>query len=77
MAIMKLAAILRIADALDSGHAQKFDLCVVKAEDQVLRLFTDNNLDNSLEKLSVEYKSDLFEEIYGMNVILTSGWKLS
>ncbi|MCM8538908.1 MAG: HD domain-containing protein [Lentisphaeraceae bacterium] len=73
MAIMKLAAILRVADALDSGHAQKLEIQTVTTDDQVLKIITESSISHSLESISLKYKCDLFEEIYGMNIILTAG----
>lgn len=73
MSIMKLASILRVADALDSGHSQKLDIQSVNTEDQVLRITTETSVDHSLESISLKYKCDLFEEIYGMNILLTAG----
>ena len=73
MAIMKLAAILRVADALDSGHSQKIDLSNVTIDEQMMRLVTNSDVDYSLEKISLDYKGELFEEIYGINILLTGG----
>lgn len=73
MTILKLAAILRLADALDSGHSQRIGVKNVSLENNVLKITTDTNFTNSLESISLKYKSDLFEDIYGMNVLLAGG----
>lgn len=73
MSIMKLASILRVADALDSGHSQKLEIQSVSIEEQILKIVTETSIDHSLESISLKYKCDLFEEIYGMNVLLTAG----
>lgn len=73
MTILKLAAILRIADALDSGHSQRISVKSALLDGHELKITTDTNFTNSLESLSLKYKSDLFEDIYGMNVLLVDG----
>ncbi len=70
MKVCKLAAILRLANALDKDHAQKVQKVDVEiTEDEVvLRVFTQKDVDLSIERLALQSKTDLFEEIYGKRV---------
>ena len=71
--IMKLAAILRFADALDSSHSQRVKLEKIIAKEETFEVLCKGMLDLSLEKISLKNKGDLFEEVYGMSVSLASG----
>ncbi len=68
--VNKLAAILRIADTLDSAralHGARFD---VKLDDgkMVISIATDKDLD--LEKHALDEENQMFERVYGMKVVL-------
>ena len=61
----KMAAILRVANALDADHLQKVrDVRVVKEEDQWC-LEVDGAGDFTMERLASLSRSDLFAEIFG------------
>ena len=69
--VMKLAAILRIADTLDSARAlygAKFDVRLEEGR-MVISVNTDKDLD--LEKHALEEESQMFERVYGTKVVLT------
>jgi exopolyphosphatase / guanosine-5'-triphosphate,3'-diphosphate pyrophosphatase len=72
MMVSKLAAILRIADALDQDYSNKVkNLKLIKDEDPdrfVLEVEADGDL--AIESLSIQNKSDLFREIYGKSIIV-------
>ncbi|MCR5218545.1 HD domain-containing protein [Treponema sp.] len=70
MSILKLSAILRLADALDRSHSQKLNNFTIHfAPDSItFRIKGHHNL--SLEKLAVEEKCDLFENVFGYKVVL-------
>lgn len=70
MKILKLSAILRVADALDRSHQQKLkDFTVNFAQDSItLRVKGHRNL--SLEKLALKEKGDLFEDVFGYTLVL-------
>jgi exopolyphosphatase / guanosine-5'-triphosphate,3'-diphosphate pyrophosphatase len=70
--IMKLAAILRVADALDSGHSQRIMVKSADYDDEKFKIIAESFVDRSFELISLNQKADLFEEIYGLKVILTS-----
>ena len=68
--VCKLAAILRVADALDhsnSGHIKNFN-CEVQGRQLVISVSDVEDL--SLEQLELRMKGQLFEETYGLQVLL-------
>jgi exopolyphosphatase / guanosine-5'-triphosphate,3'-diphosphate pyrophosphatase len=70
MVVSKLAAILRVADALDRGHVQQIrDLQFERQADEFV-IYVHGVPDLSLERRSLAGKADLFEEVYGMKVRL-------
>ncbi len=70
MVISKLAALLRVADALDRGHAQLVcEFRVERHEEEVL-LLVPGAADLTLERRALAAKSDLFEELYGLRIRL-------
>jgi exopolyphosphatase/guanosine-5'-triphosphate,3'-diphosphate pyrophosphatase len=70
MLVQKLSAILRVADGMDRGHIQRIrSFTAEKSPDElVLRCVTIGDI--SAERLGVEEKSDMFEEVFGMRVVL-------
>ena len=68
--ILKLSAILRIADALDRSHQQKLkDFSISLAKDSITFRVRGNSSLN-LEKLALAEKGDLFENVFGYTVVL-------
>ena len=70
MTILKLTAILRIADALDRGHIQKFSDISIKLEQNNLVIHTKNTKNTILERIALSEKSGMFESVFGYKVIL-------
>ena len=70
MMIMKLTSILRIADALDRGHLQKFTDLNIKILPNALEIHTQNSNNLVLEKMALSEKSEMFESTFGYKVIL-------
>jgi exopolyphosphatase/guanosine-5'-triphosphate,3'-diphosphate pyrophosphatase len=69
--VLKMASILRVADALDRGHSQHVrDLTVEKKSEAVI-FHSRENFDLSLERIGLEEKSDLFQDVFGYRVILS------
>ncbi|MDR2649561.1 MAG: HD domain-containing protein [Clostridiales bacterium] len=68
--VSKLTAILRLADALDRSHAQKFDEIDVKITDDelLITISTDENID--LEQWSFQDKGAFFEEVFGIKAVI-------
>jgi exopolyphosphatase / guanosine-5'-triphosphate,3'-diphosphate pyrophosphatase len=69
MTILKLTAILRIADALDRGHAQRMSDMMLHLENDtfVLQVKERNTV---LEKIALTEKAGLFESVFGYKVML-------
>ncbi len=68
--VSKLAALLRVADALDRGHAQQIrELRVEKTSDELI-LHIPGVRDLTLERRALARKVDLFEDLLGLRVRL-------
>jgi len=68
--IQKLAAILRVADALDRSHTQTVKISDLKMGNNKLIIFTAHTGDVSMERLGLSEKADLFESLFGLKVVL-------
>ncbi|MFA6003732.1 MAG: HD domain-containing protein [Elusimicrobiota bacterium] len=69
--VSKLAAILRVADALDNPHQQKIrDFNLDKQGDNYTIWVGPEAGDVSLERQAVQGKGDMFVEIFGANIAL-------
>jgi len=69
--VLKMASILRVADALDRGHSQKIKNLAVERRTSTVALHAAGVYDLSLELLSLEEKADLFQDVFGYKVVLT------
>ncbi|MDA3850219.1 MAG: HD domain-containing protein [Spirochaetaceae bacterium] len=67
--IQQLAAVIRVADSLDRSHTQRIHFSLSTDGSRFI-IHCQGNVDNNLEKSSLKMKADLFEEIYGLKVIL-------
>ena len=70
MTIVKLTAILRIADALDRGHLQKYSDLSIKIHENSFYIRTKKTKNTVLEKIAIAEKSGMFEDVFGYKVIL-------
>jgi exopolyphosphatase/guanosine-5'-triphosphate,3'-diphosphate pyrophosphatase len=70
MAVNKLAAILRVADALDASRIQHVKDIEFKLGDEGLIIAVPTTADLSLEEHTLAMKGDLFEDIYGLQIRL-------
>lgn len=69
--VTKLAAILRMATALDASHKQKIKQIVVSLKkDNHLIIRAKTNADITLERWSFNKRAKLFEEVFGIKVSL-------
>jgi exopolyphosphatase/guanosine-5'-triphosphate,3'-diphosphate pyrophosphatase len=68
--VLKMASILRVADALDRGHSQRIKNIRVECRTETVVLHTGGNHDLSLENIGLEEKADLFQEVFGYKVVL-------
>lgn len=68
--IAKLAAIIRLADAMDRSYCQKIKSCVPYLREQNLVLQIQSKMDVSLEMWTFDRKSEFFEEVFGLKPVL-------
>lgn len=70
VAVAKLAAILRLAIALDESRSQRISNIKCRRDGDRLIITTQGIEDVSLEQLTVRQSGELFEEVFGMSVFL-------
>lgn len=70
MTVMKLTAILRIVNAMDRSHKQKFKNIKTSVKNQLLTITTESIEDISLERVLFKEKADFFEEVFGIRPVL-------
>lgn len=68
--VTKLAAILRVANAIDRSHKHKFKDFVVHVKDDQLIITAKTNEDITLERGLFPKKAEFFQEVYGITPIL-------
>ena len=69
--VMKLAAILRVADALDRGHDQRVRDAAFERREERFVIRAPGGMDLSLERLSLAEKGDMFEDVFGLQPVLS------
>ena len=70
LTVLKLAAILRVCDALDRRHMHASAPVSFTREGKELIISMQNQSDISLEQLALKDKANMFEQVFGMNVVL-------
>jgi exopolyphosphatase/guanosine-5'-triphosphate,3'-diphosphate pyrophosphatase len=70
LVVGKLAAILRVADALDRSHAKGARDVRIELQEGKLLLEVDRAEDFAAEKRALAEKSEMFEKVYGRQVVL-------
>lgn len=70
IAVTKMAALLRVADALDAAHHQRLHELRINRESGRLVISLPQIDDLSLEQLALRQTGSLFEETFGMPVLL-------
>jgi exopolyphosphatase/guanosine-5'-triphosphate,3'-diphosphate pyrophosphatase len=68
--VLKMIAILRVADSLDKGHSQQLKISSVEKRGETLAIHTEGNRDLSLEMRGLEEKSGIFQDVFGYRVVL-------
>ncbi len=68
--ILRLASLLRVADALDRGHSQTIRNLRFTRTQGELTMVTGDVEDVALEQMGLREKADLFEIAYGCRVVL-------
>jgi len=69
--VLKMASILRVADALDRGHSQQIKKITVERRMETVVLHIVKVHDLSLELMGLEEKGGMFEDVFGYKVILS------
>lgn len=70
MRVAKMAAILRVADALERGHAQRVNGVKARIRGRGLELELLGVRETAVEELAMRLKGDLFADIFGYDVVL-------
>jgi exopolyphosphatase/guanosine-5'-triphosphate,3'-diphosphate pyrophosphatase len=70
IAVVKMAAMLRVADALEASHGQRMHELRFSRESGRLVISIPQVEDLSLEQLALKQSGSLFEETFGMPVLL-------
>ena len=68
--VCKLAALLRVADALERTHAQRVSQIEIRRDSNHLRLRLPGLADAAVERLAMATKADLFEQVFGLSVVI-------
>lgn len=68
--VCKLAALLRVADALERTHAQRVANLDIRIESGVLHVRLPGLADAAVERLAMASKADLFEQVFGLGVVI-------
>jgi exopolyphosphatase/guanosine-5'-triphosphate,3'-diphosphate pyrophosphatase len=69
--VLKMASILRIADALDQGHSQKIKDLTIDRRAETIVLHVQGSYDVSLELTGAEEKVGLFQDVFGYKIVLS------
>lgn len=70
MTILKLTAILRIADAMDRGHIQRFNDFTIELQQNRMVINAKKSKNTGLERMALSEKAGMFESVFGYKVIL-------
>ena len=74
--VSKLAAFLRVADAMVRKHGLRLGNVNVLLEEGQLVITTDTTEDLTLEQVAMQEKSLLFEQVYGIRVVIRRSSRL-
>lgn len=70
MTVARLTAILRVANALDRSHRQKFGDFQIRIQDGKMIITVETGKDISLEKGLFGQRADFFEEVFGLRPVI-------
>ncbi|MDH3069514.1 HD domain-containing protein [Akkermansia sp. N21169] len=70
MRVSKMAAILRVADALERGHALRVKGVEARLRGRNLELLLKDVRDTTVEEMALRIKGDLFSDIFGCDIVL-------
>ena len=68
--VSKLAAFLRVANALDAEHAQKIRNVTVRRDENAWIVDVDGTGDLSIERMAAEARADLFTDVFGKRLLV-------
>lgn len=68
--VAKIAALVRLADAMDRSYQQKIKVCKVSIKDGTMLIEAKSKVDLTLEEWTFAGKATFFEEVYGLKAIL-------
>ncbi|MBK1882206.1 HD domain-containing protein [Luteolibacter pohnpeiensis] len=68
--VSKLASLLRVADALERTHVQRVNQIELKREHGKLVIRLPGLADAAVERLAMDAKADLFEQTFGLAVVI-------
>ena len=74
--IAKLTAILRIANALDRSHKQKFKNVKISLKEKELIILVETDEDITLEKGLLPEKAAFFEEVFSLEPVIRQKKKI-
>jgi exopolyphosphatase/guanosine-5'-triphosphate,3'-diphosphate pyrophosphatase len=69
VAVSKMASILRLADALDSGHVQRIQDVELSVEPGAFVITVTDHANLMLERYALQQKGQMFEQVFGMKVV--------
>jgi len=69
--VLKMASILRVADALDRGHSQQIKDLTIDRRAETIVLHAHGGYDISLELMGAEEKIGLFQDAFGYKIVLS------
>lgn len=72
ISVAKMAAILRIADALDCSYAQRVNHIEITINRNDVTIYVKDAVELSLEQLALREKGGMFEHVFGKQVILAA-----
>ncbi len=73
IAVTQMAAILRVADALDRSHAQRIRKIQVVITDGSVVITAPQVTDLTMEQFALKTKGAMFENVFGLRVVLREG----
>ena len=67
-----MAAILRVADALDREHIQNVGDLAIQIDDEHMEIELEGDGDFELERWALERKKGLFEKTFGLEIVVAN-----
>ena len=68
--VAKIAALVRLADAMDRSYKQKIKSCRVNVKNGVMKVEAVTLDDLTIEEWTFASKASFFEEVYGLQAVL-------